>query len=71
MSDRDALYGLAKDDKYIICPTNNFTNSYTILTAYKQVGKKIHPVSTQFPIDCQVTCQIPEDPLFTLSPLPT
>ena len=42
-----------------------------ILTAYKRVGKKIHPVSTQFPIDCQVTRQIPEDPLLTLSPLPT
>ena len=71
MSDQGALYGLAEDDEYIICPTHDSTNSYMILTAYKRVGKKIHPVSTQFPIDCQVTRQIPEDPLLTLSPLPT
>ena len=71
MSDQDALYGLAEDDKYIICPIHDSTNFYMILTAYKRVGKKIHPVSTQFPINCQVTHQIPEDPLLTLSPLPT
>ena len=69
MSDQNALYGLAKDDEYIICPTHDSTNFYMIFTAYKQVGKKIHPVSTQFPIDCQVTHQIPEDPLLTLFPL--
>ena len=28
MSNQDALYGLAKDDEYIICPTNNSTNFY-------------------------------------------
>ena len=71
MTDQDALYGLDEDDEYIICPTHNSANSYLILTAYKRVGKKIHPVSTQFPIDCQVTRQIPEDPLLSLPPLTT
>ena len=41
-----------------------------VFTAYKYVDQKIHPVSIQFPEDCQVTCQIPEDPLLTLLPLP-
>lgn len=39
-------------------------------TAYKRVDKKIHPVSTSFPTDCQVVRQIPEDPLLSLPPLP-
>ncbi|TFK16856.1 hypothetical protein FA15DRAFT_552441, partial [Coprinopsis marcescibilis] len=39
-------------------------------TMYKRVDKKIHPVSTNFPMDCYVRRQIPEDPLETLNPLP-
>jgi hypothetical protein len=69
MTDQDTL--LDKDDEYIIYPTLDTANSYLIFTAYKRVGKKIHPVSTQFPIDCRVTRQIPEDPLLTLPHLPT
>jgi hypothetical protein len=69
MTDQDDL--LDEDDEYIIYPTLDTANSYLIFTAYKRVGKKIHPVSTQFPIDCRVTRQIPEDPLLTLSHLPT
>jgi hypothetical protein len=69
MTHQDTL--LDEDDEYIIYPTLDTANSYLIFTAYKRVGKKIHPVSTQFPIDCRVTRQIPEDPLLTLSHLPT
>ena len=71
MTNQDDLYRLHEDDEYIMLPTHNSTDSYLVLTAYKCVGKKIHPVSTQFPTDCQVTCQIPEDPLLTLPSLPT
>jgi hypothetical protein len=28
------------------------TNFFMVLTAYKHVGEKIHPISTQFPLDC-------------------
>ena len=70
ITDQDTLYRTDEDDEYIIYPTHNSANSYLVLTAYKQVGKKIHPVSTQFPMDCQVTCHIPEDPLLTLPSLP-
>jgi hypothetical protein len=69
MTNQDDL--LDEDDEYIIYPTLDTANSYLIFTAYKRVGKKIHPVSTQFPIDCRVTRQIPEDPLLTLPHLPT
>jgi transposase InsO family protein len=69
MTDQDTL--LDEDDEYVIYPTLDTANSYLIFTAYKRVGKKIHPVSTQFPIDCRVTRQIPEDPLLTLPHLPT
>ena len=69
MTNQDTL--LDEDDEYIIYPTLDTANSYLIFTAYKRVGKRIHPVSTQFPIDCQVTRQIPEDPLLTLPHLPT
>jgi len=71
MTNQDTLYRLDENDECIICPTYDSTNSYLILTAYKHVGKKIQPVSTQFPIDCQVTRQIPENPLLTLPQLPT
>ena len=70
ITDQDTLYRTDEDDEYIIYPTHNSANSYLVLTAYKWVGKKIHPVSTQFSMDCQVTCQIPEDPLLTLLLLP-
>jgi len=63
---------LEEDDYYILFPTNNEqsnTFQYTFGT-YKQVDKKIHPVSTLFPTDCHVCCEIPQDPLLTLLPLP-
>ena len=53
-----------------ICSAHDATNSFMVFTAYKHVSQKIHPVSTQFPEDCQVIHQIPEDPLLTLLPLP-
>ncbi|TFK40084.1 hypothetical protein BDQ12DRAFT_697548 [Crucibulum laeve] len=40
-------------------------------TAYKRVDKKVHPVSTAFPQECQVTRQIPADPILTLPFLTT
>ena len=38
---------------------------------YKRVDKKVHPVSGTFPEEARVRRTIPEDPLLTLSPLPT
>lgn len=56
------------DDEYIFYPEE--MTSEPSFTAYKRVDKKIHPVSTSFPTDCQVTRQIPEDPMLTLPTLP-
>jgi len=67
----DTPYESNDDDDYIIFPTNDTTlpKPFMVFTAYKRVDKKIHPVSTQFPMDCEVTRQIPEDPLLTLPKL--
>jgi hypothetical protein len=43
------------DDDDIIIEVNGSNTVPLVLTAYKCVDKKIHPVSTSFPIDCQVT----------------
>ena len=42
-----------------------------IFTAYKRVDKKVRPVPATFPEDAKVQRRIPEDPLKTLSILPT
>ena len=68
----DTPYELNDDDNYIIIPTYDtmLPKPSMVFTAYKCVGQKIHPVLTQFPVDCEVTRQIPEDPLLTLPKLP-
>ena len=40
-------------------------------TAYKRVDKKVKPVPGIFPEDARVIRQFPEDPLHTLTSLPT
>jgi hypothetical protein len=35
-------------------------------TAYKTEDRKVVPVKTEYPKDCQTKCSIPEDPLLTL-----
>jgi hypothetical protein len=66
-------YKAEDDDEFIFYPNQDLETSITppqfAFTAYKRVDKKIHPVSTQFPQDCRVTRQVPEDPLLTLTPL--
>lgn len=66
-------YKAEDDDEYIFYPDQNpeagIAPPQFAFTAYKWVDKKIHPVSTQFPQDCRVTHQVPEDPLLTLTPL--
>ena len=42
-----------------------------VFTAYKRVDKKVKPVPTVFPEDAKVKRQFPEDPLHTLTSLPT
>ena len=67
----DALDGLQDDDDYLISAESDKSRDspYMVFTAYKRVDKKIHPVSTQLPPECEVIRQIPEDPLLTLPPL--
>jgi hypothetical protein len=48
------------------------TNEPPISTlAYKKVAKKVHPVAASLPEDFRIIRRIPEDPLLSLSPLPT
>jgi len=54
----------SEDDEYMFYPNENHAAS--AFTMYKCVDRKIHPVSTTFPTECQVTHQISEDPLITL-----
>jgi len=58
------------DDEHIFYPIEGESSLMTF-GAYKCVGCKIHPISSAFPEDCYVQCQIPEDPLLSLLPLPT
>ena len=58
-------YHPADDDDFIIVPNKDAST----FTAYKHVDKKIHPVSTRFPDDCNVRRQITDDPLLTLPTL--
>ena len=61
---------LQDDDEYIIySDQDSMTNEYPVFTAYKRVDKKVHPVSTSFPMNCHVERRIPEDPLKTLPSL--
>jgi hypothetical protein len=46
--------------------SNGFAHYFT---AYKQVDKKIKPASTTFPDEACIKCQIPFNPLKTLTPL--
>ena len=66
-------YKAEDDDEYIFYPDQDpqagIAPPWFAFTTYKRVDKKIHPVSTQFPQDCHVTHQVPEDPLLTLTPL--
>lgn len=65
---------LEKDDLCLFYPVDVRTKSggsYQAFTMYKRVDRKIKPVSTTFSPDYEVKRKIPEDPLLTLSPLPT
>ena len=44
--------------------------SMSVFTAYKSVAKKVKPVPTTFPQDCNVRRQVPEDPDLSLPDLP-
>src|SRR5258705_7111904 len=60
------------DDEVILqVESQNSTQKelFLVLTAYKQVDKKIKPVPTSFPEDCYVCRCILEDPLLTIPPL--
>ena len=59
---------------YAACTTSlqQPTNEPPISTlAYKKVAKKVHPVAASLPEDFWIIQRIPEDPLLSLSPLPT
>ena len=57
------------DDLWIYEPDSAIENKL-VFGVYKPVDKKVRPVPTTFPKECQVTRQIPEDPMLTLPPLP-
>ena len=62
---------LEDDDDFIfVMDEESISKGYPVFTAYKRVDKKVHPVSTSFPMSCHVERRIPEDPLLTLPPLP-
>jgi hypothetical protein len=68
------LQELDDDDEYLFYPvtlTEHNDRSSQAFTKYKRVDKKIKPVSTTFSPDYAVRHTIPEDPLKTLSALPT
>jgi hypothetical protein len=61
-----------RDIEWILVPENFKEEEAEIahsFTAYKHVDKKIKPVATTFPEGARVRCQIPSDPLKTLTPL--
>jgi hypothetical protein len=60
-----------EDDLYLHYePSTLLDPSYDpILMMYKQVDKKVKPVSSTFPQDAQVLRQFPHDPLETMIPL--
>jgi len=60
-----------EDDDYIFIPDYNPSFDPDTYTAYKWVDKKIHPVSTQIPLEYQIKRKILTDPLDTLPSLPT
>jgi hypothetical protein len=59
------------DDDYIFIPDEDTPFNPDTFTAYKRVDKKIHPISTQMPLEYQIKRKILTDPLDTLPPLPT
>jgi hypothetical protein len=61
----DALehYVTAQAESFLVPTTNTF--------AYKKAAKKVHPVAASLPKDFHIIQCHPEDPLLTLSPLPT
>jgi hypothetical protein len=59
------------DDDYIFIPDEDTPFNPDTFTAYKRVDKKIHPISTQMPLEYQIKHKILTDPLDTLPPLPT
>ena len=59
------------DDDYIFIPDEDSPFNPDTFTAYKQVDKKIHPVSTQIPLEYQIKRKILTNSLDTLPPLPT
>jgi len=65
----DTDYEPEENDLWIYKPDFTIENKL-VFGVYKPVDKKVHPVPTTFPEECQVTCQIPEDPMLTLLPLP-
>ena len=59
-----------EDDDYIFIPDEDTPFNPDTFTAYKRVDKKIHPISTQMPLEYQIKRKILTDPLDTLPPLP-
>jgi len=59
-----------EDDDLRIYEPDSTTENKLVFGVYKPVDKKVRPVPTTFPEECQVTRQIPEDPMLTLPPLP-
>jgi len=51
-------YEPADDDLWIYKPDSTIENKL-VFGVYKPVDKKVCPVPTTFPEECQVTCQIP------------
>ncbi|KAJ7232612.1 hypothetical protein B0H12DRAFT_1028931, partial [Mycena haematopus] len=65
---------LESDDEYLLCSApikGKNEQQHQVFTMYKWVDKKIRPISTTFSPDYAVRRTIPEDPLQTLTPLPT
>jgi len=60
-----------ENDNYIFILDYNPSFNPDTYTTYKQVDKKIHPVSTQIPLKYQIKHKILTDPLDTLQSLPT
>ena len=65
----DMDYKPEDNDLCVYEPDSTIENKL-VFGVYTPVDRKVRPVPTIFPEECQVTRQIPEDPMLTLLPLP-
>ncbi len=58
-------------ERYVTAQAESFLVPAMPTFTYKKAPKKVHPVAASLPEDFRTIRHCPEDPLFTLSPLPT